>query len=259
MKITAIILFLGSLTAFSQEGLKKEEREKYPTSFAIQLRGLVNNRAIEGPLVLTNDINTSTIEMRNGFSFGGIIRRRFTDNLGVELGLNHTKRFFDLEGVIHGENATITGEFAQTNFELPVNGLVFIKFSQKFYGSAGLGVSTIYKPSSVTKEIVDKVNDRKFAFFGFSDKNKIDFNVNAQFGFEYRTEKYGTMYIGGGASIPTGPMFEFVSAYADEGNGNNITTYESGNISSPFFSLDLRFYFPKIRNKGVQPNKGPIE
>ena len=83
MKITWIILLFVAIPVLSQERADENESEKYPTSFALQIRGLAHNRFVE-PSILTqtNDTVISSIGMRNGFSFGGVIRRRYTDELG---------------------------------------------------------------------------------------------------------------------------------------------------------------------------------
>ncbi len=255
MKFTILFILFVSSFGFSQN--EKNEREKFPTTFAVQLRGLTNNRVVEGPFELNNDTVISTLNMRNGFSFGGVIRRQFTDNLGIEIGLIHNKRFYNISGNILDTNSILSSEMAFTNYEIPVNGLAFIKFSKTIYASAGLGFTMVYKPSSILKQVVDRQFDKRFVFAGLTDGNKFGFNINAQFGVEFRTERMGTFYVGGAASIPTNPLFEFVSAYTDEEGG--IETYQSVDVRSPYFAIDLRYYFPKIRNKGVQPIQGPIE
>jgi hypothetical protein len=249
-------ILLVSFQAIAQEETRSE-REKFPTSFAFQLRGLANNRVMEGPITtLNNDTVISTIGMRTGFSFSAIIRRQFTDNLGIELGLIHNKRYYNVTGTVLNSNTTYGTDFAFTNYELPVNGLTFIRFSQKIYANAGLGVSFVYKPSNVYSRIADFAANRSFTFEGFAFK-KFGLNINGQYGMEYRTEKIGSFYIGGSVSIPTGTLFSFISVYRSPDEG--IRTNQGIEMRSPYFSVDLRYYLPKIKNKGVQPNIGPID
>ena len=248
------------LIAFSLQAQEEDERvvkEKYPTSFAFQFSGLLNNKFIESsPISLLNDTVISSIGMNYGFSFGGIIRRQFTDALGIEIGLKHNKRFFNVSGTVLDTNVTYKTDFAFTNYELPVMGLVFIQFSKEVFASAGLGFTAIYKPSSVYVQVNDVPVKRSFSFEGYAYQ-KFGFNANAQFGFEWRSERSGIFYIGGAASIPTSPLFSFVSVYRSPNEGVRVQQGEF--VRSPFFSIDLRYYFPKVKNKGVQPNKGPIE
>lgn len=257
MKWTLLFFLLVTFYSFAQVDGDKSEFEKFPTTFALQLRGLANNRVLEGSLIeMNNDTVLSSIGMRNGFSFGGIIRRQYTDNLGIELGLIHNKRYFDLSGSILDTNATYSGDFAFTNYEIPIMGLAFVKFSERLFANVGLGFSTLYKPSGVQVKLVDQDAKRAFSFEG-NAFNKFSFNVNAQVGLEYRTERKGTFYLGGSASIPTSPLFAYIVVYESPKQG--IRTDQGVYIRSPFFTLDLRYYFPKIKNKGIQPNKGPIE
>ena len=253
MKAIWIILLTISLPCFAQEPEKDNEREKFPTSFALQLRGLANNRFVEGStLTQTHDTVVSTIGMRNGFSIGGIIRRRFTDQLGFELGIVHNKRYYDLTSTPTDTDVTYSTDFAFVNYELPVKGLVFIKFSKNIYSSVGLGITTLYKPSSVLKQVNDLPAKRSASFEG-NAYNKFSFNADAQIGVEYRTRNSGTFYIGGSASVPTSPLFAFISVY--KSLDESIRVDQSQFVRSPYFTVDLRYFFPKIKNKGEQPMK----
>ncbi len=252
-----VFLFLSTCAWAQDEELNKKEREKYPTSFALQIRGLTNNRFIEpNEISLNNDTVISSIGSRYGFSFGGIIRRRYTESLGIELGLHHVKRYYNVSGSLPDSNLNLSGRFAFTNYELPINGLVFVKFSEEFFANVGLGITTIYKPSSILKQLEDKTVNKSFSFEGYAYR-KFGFNINAQAGIEYKTEKSGTFYFGAAASIPTSPLFAFISVYRNPENG--IRTDQGTFIRSPYFSVELRYYFPKIKNTGQQPNRGPIE
>lgn len=251
---TFVVLF--AFQAFGQEEIKSE-KEKFPTSFAFQVRGLANNRVMEGPVTeLNNDTVLSTIRMRNGFSFSAIIRQQFTDNLGLEIGLIHNKRYYDVSGSVLNGNSAYGTDFAFTNYEIPVNGLAFIRFSRKVYSNVGLGVSFVYKPSNVYARVADFDANRSFTFEGFAFK-RFNLNINGQYGVEYRSEKAGTFYLGGSLSIPTAPLFSFISVYKSPDEG--IRTDQGITMRSPYFSIDLRYYLPKIKNKGIQPNQGPIE
>ena len=257
MKFIWVILLFIALPILSQEKADDNEREKFPTSFAIQIRGLAHNRFSEAStLTLTNDTVISSIGMRNGFSFGGVIRRQYTDELGIELGLIHNKRYYNLASSPTDTNVTYTSDFAFTNYELPVKGLVFVKFSQSVFANVGLGMTALYKPSSVYVQVNDLPVKRSVSFEGNAYR-KFGFNVDAQIGVEYRTRNSGTFYLGGSASIPTSPLFAFISVYRSQNESVRVDQGEF--VRSPYFTLDLRYYFPKIRNKGDQPNKGLLD
>lgn len=248
------IFFLTNVYTFGQE--IKEKKEKYPTHFGIQVRGLFPNKFSEQKTnTIFNDTLRSSITQKNGFSFGGIIRRRYTDRLGVEIGLNLSKRYFDVSTGIPDSNQFFKKDFAFTNFELPLNGLVFIKLSDRVYSNAALGLSAIYKPSSVASEQFKEAKG-EFSMAGIVE-NKFNVNINAQLGFEFVSDKNGSIYLGGSAHIPTGTFFYFYSKYTYA--NSDVFSAVVYNQRSPFFTVDLRFYFPTIKNKGEQPLKGPIE
>ncbi len=251
-----LFLFIFSIV-LGQE--VREKREKFPTHFAFQFRGLIPNKFSEPRTnEVSNDTLTSSITQNYGFSFGGIIRRRYTDRLGVEVGLNLSKRYYGVSTSVPDSNLSFDKSFAFTTFELPLNGLVFIKLSEKVFTNAGLGFSAIYKPSSVSTDGTGgfKEGSNEFSMAGIIE-NKFNFNINAQLGFEYESEKNGKFYLGGSAHIPTSHLFTFVSIYGI--SNSDIATAVTYEQRSPFFTIDLRYYFPTIRNKGDQPLKGPIE
>jgi hypothetical protein len=237
----------------------KEKREKFPSHFAFQVRGLVPNKFSE-PRTNTvfNDTLRSSITSNYGFSFGGIIRRRYTDRLGIEVGLNLSKRYYGLTTALPDSNLYFERGFAFTTFELPLNGLVFVKLSERVFTNAALGASIIYKPSSVSVggKAGFKEGKNEFSIAGIVEQ-KFNINLNAQLGFEYLSDKKGIFYFGGSAHIPTAPLFYFLSRYSYANSDvNSAVVY---NQRSPFFTFDLRYYFPTIKNKGDQPLRGPIE
>lgn len=258
MKFFCTFFVLSALTYSAFGQVIKEAREKYPTHFAFQLRGLIPNKFSEPKSnTVFNDTLTSTITQKNGFSFGGVIRRRYTDRLGVEMGLNLCKRYYDVSTGIPDSNQFFSKDFAFTNFELPINGLVFIKLSERNFASAALGVTAIYKPSSVAAEEF-KENKGEFSMAGIVEQ-KFNLNLNAQLGFEFVSDKKGIFYVGGSAHIPLTPLLYFYSKYKYNYANSDISTAVVYEQRSPFFTVDLRFYFPTIKNKGEQPLRGPIE
>ena len=73
--------------------------------------------------------------------------------------------------------------------------------------------------------------------------------------FEYRTKKSGFFYLGGSVQVPMAPIFNLQTTYAHEGYRNSIY----GDVSGSYFALDIKYFFPNIRNKGIQFKPGPIE
>jgi hypothetical protein len=252
-----LLFFLFSLANASVFGQEiKEKKEKFPSHFAFQLRGLIPNKFSEPKTnTVFNDTLTSSITQKNGFSFGGVIRTRYADRFGVELGLTICKRYFDVSTGIPDSGLFFSKDFAFTNFELPVNGLVFIQLSERVFTNAGLGISAVYKPSSVAAREF-KENKSEFSMAGIV-QNKFNLNINAQLGFEYVSDKNGAFYIGGSAHIPLSRLFYFYSKYTYANSDVfSAVVYEQ---KSPFFTFDVRYYFPTIKNKGMQPLRGPIE
>ena len=89
---------------------------------------------------------------------------------------------------------------------------------------------------------------------GFVD-NKVGLGFNANLGFEYRTEKKGFFYLGGSARIPISNLFWLIADYRYEGHYQRLV----GGVDGSFLSIDFKYFFPNIRNRGTQFNDGPID
>jgi len=137
-------------------------------------------------------------------------------------------------------------------YGLPINALMYIQLSNSIFMNASIGPAITFKPTDV--KVFGTDGDHSFTHYGIS-QNKVGLDINGNLGFELRTKKNGFFYIGGSARIPFFPIFEVLSFYDWEG----LSTRTSGPIEGNYFSIDLKYFFPNIKNKGVQFNEGPIE
>ena len=81
--------------------------------------------------------------------------------------------------------------------------------------------------------------------------------MNANVGFEFRTEKNGFFYLGGVARVPFKPLFDLYVQY--DYTGTDYQSIMHGTVDGSFLSIELKYFFPNIKNKGIQFQKGPIE
>lgn len=238
------------MNILAQKNMKKE---KFPSYFGFQIRPTFPTRFIGEPnLTLKQNEFETTIAQKMGFSVGATVRAGVTKLIAIETGINFTQRNFDLtmdvaDSNIHAEN---TMRFIE--YDIPVNALFYIQLSRKFYMNASLGVNICYKPTNVGVLTLPGGSD-SFKHTGIVNR-KTGFGVNANIGFEYRTEKAGIFYIGGSGRVPFSQLFDIVAQYENQGHENKII----GKIDGSFLAIDFKYFLPQIKNKGVQFQPGPI-
>ncbi len=244
-----IVLFCFVLTARAQE-----KTDKLPTYFGIQVRSVFPTQFIGNPTTeLSGSGFEASITQRLGFSFGGTVRANLTKLIALETGINFTQRYFDLTMAVPDSNSSATNTMGFIEYDIPVNALIYIQLSDRFFMNASLGLAITYKPTDVS--VRNRPGGKHYYdLYGIRD-NSLGLDLNANVGFEFRTEKNGFFYLGGSARVPFAPLFTFAAFYNYDANSTLI----SGPVDGSFLTLDFKYFFPLIRNKGPQFIQGPIE
>ena len=154
----------------------------------------------------------------------------FTDLLAIESGINYVKRKYQL--TITDSSFSGSSSFRIIGYEIPVSFLVFIQLGEKLFMNVSLGQSIDMYASSV----------RTYAgyFQQVSFRNHIfGAAVLANLGWEWRTEKSGSIYLGASYHRP----YEFTHLtkvqYKFQGKDETIANTLSGN----YLTIDLRYFF----------------
>lgn len=231
------------------------QREKVPSYFGVQVRPVFPTDFGGARSLTLSDSNfTSTISQTLGYSFGVTIRAGITKLIAFETGLNFTQRNFNLSMSLSDTNVSAKDTWSLVNYDIPLNALVYVQLSQKIYMNTSLGGVVTYSPTDIIKKTE---TGGKHSFENYGAVNKVGFNFNANVGFEYRTEKKGFFYIGGSMRVPLTPSFTWLSAHMIQQHTDY--TVVNGKMKAGYVSIDLKYFFPNIKQKGVQPKKGPIE
>ena len=249
-KIVFILLFL--LTSIRLTA----QREQFPTYFGIQVRPILpSNFGGSKILEMSGENYNFKLHQTIGYSFGGTIRKGITKLIAFESGLNFTQRNFSYEMSLSDTSVLASDKTSFINYEIPINGLVYIQLSRSIYMNASMGLTARFSPTDIRKITVTG-GDHEFVNYGFYS-SKIGANLNANFGFEYRTTSKGFFYFGGSICVPIKPIliFESVHTVLKE----TSTTKLVGNINGNYLSLDVKYFFPLIRKKGDQPMKSLID
>jgi hypothetical protein len=225
MKRRTFILFflLCGIHVFAQKGV---------TTVGIQFKPIFPIGFL-GSGKLTDTYENVTLEngLKSGFSGGLIIRKGFTDLIGIETGINYVKRRYQLtvtEGSFKG-----VSEYRVISYEIPLLFMVYAQLFEKTYMNGALGPSITMYPSSVA------TYDPAY-FYHVAIRNHVVMPaITANLGWEYRTEKSGFIYIG--ASFQRPFDYIFTSFFNYKGNGKDFTL--GRRLSGSYLTLDLRYFF----------------
>ena len=258
-KIIQSLIFIHFLSVsgfiFAQTSTeKKEKKEKFPSYFGLQFKPLIAGDFLgSSKLALNNEQFFTTVSQKFGYSFGANVRIGLTKLISLETGINQVQRNYNTDFSIPDSNLFIRNDISFLNYDIPFNALVYIQLSDKIFMNASLGGSMVYNPTDVATKLALQ-GGNVFIFEGrrFS---KLGFELNANFGSEFRTVKSGIFYLGISGRIPIKPIYEVAAVYERQ----SYSKVAIGNLIGTYISFDLRYYLPNIKNKGVQFIPGPIE
>lgn len=231
-QILLILLVFISLVTFGQKGL---------TTFGLQYKPLIPVTAlnVEDLILEENGFNVE-ISALLGHNFGAVIRWGITNTLALETGLNYARRNFNLNANL---DDTLSGSsnFGIVTYEIPIQGLFYVRLSKEWYMNAATGFSMNFRASDVGSFTENREFSHTTAVKG------LNLAYIANLGVEYRSKKNGTFYLGASLATP----FQSLGAIAIfSENINNSRTIE-GKLSGNYLSLDLRYFFNE--NKKSKP------
>lgn len=247
--------------SFMTDAQIKNKNAKVPSYFGLRVSPVFPTQFIGEKSLSLNEnsgeevkINTS-ITQKTGYSFGGVVRAGFTKLVALETGLNFTQRSFDLTMELPDSSISGTNDLKFVSYDVPINALFYIKLSDQWYMNASLGLAATFAPTHIGKTSLP-AKRHEFHHTGLV-RNKIGLDMNANVGFEFRTEKNGFFYLGGTARVPFKPLFDLYLLY--EYTGSDYQSVLNGPVDGSFLTVELKYFFPNIKNKGLQFQDGPIE
>lgn len=233
------------------QSISKEKSDNY---FGFQYKPLIPVGVVgDRPFDISEGPFNSTVSSRLGYTYGGVVRIGITELLAIETGISYTKRRFSIDYEVPDSSLAASDGLSYINFDIPVNFLVYIKLSEKFYMNSSLGTSLIYYPSNV-RTVLNPEGIHQFIFEG----RRLSFfsaDVNANVGFEFRTPKNGIFYIGASGKIPLSPVLRIATEYRYD--TEKFVAFSE--IQGAQVSLDFKYFIPYIKTKGTQFKGGPIE
>ena len=238
---------------------KKSEESKFPSYFGFNVRSIIPSSFTgEQSHTISSDYLgkpfTTTFAQKYGYSFGGTIRVGITKLIAFETGINYNQRHFSINSTYLDSGFVEQNTLSFINYEIPLNGLVYIQLSDEIFANVTMGGLLVFNPTEVRK-IKYFTGKNNFVHTGELE-HKLNFSVNSSIGFEFRTEDKGIFYIGGSAVVPLMPIFNQFNYYRFS---ESLLAYNNHPVKGSYVSLDLKFFLPNVKNKGTQFTKGPIE
>jgi hypothetical protein len=251
-----VVHFLSVSGAFFAQTTveKREKKEKFPSYFGLQFKPLIAGNFLgSSQLKLNNEQFFAVVNQKFGYTFGANVRIGLTKLISLETGINQVVRNYNIDFSIPDSNLYVQNDISFLNYDIPFNALIYIQLSDKIFMNGSLGGSMVYNPSDVATKLALQGGNvfiqegRRFS--------KVGFEMNANFGGEYRTEKNGIFYVGISGRIPLKPIYQVAAVYERQ----SYSKVAVGNLIGTYISFDFRYYLPNIKNKGVQFIPGPIE
>lgn len=251
-------LFALLALVFSSALTAQEKGDKFPSYFGVVVAPVFPNNFLGTKTTVFSDSTqtlTTTFDQKTGFMFGASVRIGLTKRFSIETGLTQIRRNYSVSFAVPDSNLYADKTFSFVSYDIPLNGLVYVQMTDEIYMNAALGISITHYPSDIRDTI--RPPGKNILVQEGRRINRTYFAFNAGIGFEYRTEKSGTFYIGGSGKIPFRPIFFGVGILDNYNSTKRYVSYDP--VDGSFLSIDVRYYLPTIKNKGKQFTKGPID
>ncbi|MFA5574373.1 MAG: outer membrane beta-barrel protein [Brumimicrobium sp.] len=256
MKLRSVIVIICTILLSYSAGFSQSHRVRSENFFGLQFRPLIPLGMVgDKTFTISEGELESTIKPIFGYSYGGVVRVGITELLAIETGLNYTKRRYQADHAVVDSNVYASEKLGYVSFEVPLNLLIYVKLGNQFYMNVAGGASVNYNPSNIRSP--KPLNPFGIHLFIFEGRryNHFDFHANAEVGFEFRSEKLGTFYLGMNGRIPFNKVLQIATEYRHD--THSVVAY--GDITGATFSVSIKYFLPNIKKRGEQPVKGPIE
>ena len=233
---TSYLIICLSTNSIAQQGI---------TTIGIQVKPIIPISYFgAGPISVSIE-DTASIEVSSklGYCFGMVIRHGFTKSFSIETGINYTERNYDLIGSSNFENSQDNADFGFVSYEIPVQGLIYIRLDKQLYMNASVGLGINFYASDVASK------GENFFIDHYSERARwINFSFHSNLGLEYRTKEKGYFYLGASLNTPFNEITATRLKYYYE--NNNSVNFDPVFLNGNYLTLDLRYFLPaKEKNK----------
>lgn len=229
-KLILIFILFSPLVFFAQEEA---------TTFGLQFKPIIPSnvfRAGDYNLVSERSNLQYTISQEIGYSLGMIIRKGVSKNWSFESGIMYTKRNYSFAVVNSDNDDNFKNNFSVIGYEIPALALLNVRLDKRLYMNTAFGPSIDMFPSNVAtySELFREYSIRK---------RWIQLSLVANLGLEYRTDKNGTIYIGGSLHRPFTAIYDTRLSYVYKHDTDGYIDEPVGQLSGNYLTVDVRYIF----------------
>lgn len=181
-----------------------------------------------------------TVRPRVGFNFGMVMRQGFTDVFSLETGIHLVRRNYEVTTFDSDYHLTMENKFAFMGYEIPVQGLIYVRLGEKMWMNGSGGVSFDSYPSNVFSTSDEQIDSVSFDLeLSTRRRHWMQISLLANYGFEYRTKSKGWYYLGVSYHRPFSDIGKTFAEYTRDGVPHNLVY----NLSGSYLTIDLRYFF----------------
>jgi hypothetical protein len=243
-----ILLFFIGLTAHSQRNV---------TTLGLQIKPIVPSKFFDSGTELIQSefpFYSVQVEPKLGWNFGMLVRQGFTDMFSLEVGINMVRRNYKLQYWDSDFDTSLGVEFAFVSYEVPIQGLIYVKLGEQFWMNAAAGFSFDTYPSNVFTTTDDRQDTLVYDFQVRAYRTSwVQMAVLANVGFEWRTKDKGYWYLGASYHRPFRSIATAEAKYIRSGYPYNAYASFSGS----YLTLDLRYFFHEDEQRQVKVKTRP--
>ncbi len=207
------------------------------TTVGLQIKPIITTKFINSGLEQsTTDWVQADFQATGGFSMGMVIRKGFTKSISMETGIGYVRRDYQINVLDLDSLSTGEMNYSLINYQIPVQGLVYVQLSDRLWMNASAGLGLNFLPSDV-----------KSAEFEYRQLTRRTGRVNwfkpsilANYGFEYRTKKDGYFYFG--LSLDR-TFTELALAQATIRRENGMERSTTSVYTGAYLTIDFRYFF----------------
>jgi len=250
-QVTNLVMAIAVMLLYSSGWTQTiPKRDRFPSYFGLTASPVIPNNFVGEVNTAMIDTNTSNTMFCNfkqqwGYTFGATVRIGITKTISIETGIAQVHRNFLVTADIPDSNLHVQQQLTFVNYDVPINGLFYVQLSENTFMNAAFGASITQYPSDIVDTMLP-ASGKRFDAVGRRIE-RTHFAINGGLGFEYRTRKSGTFYLGGGVKIPFKPIFFGEVTYNQTDSQTTYRAFEP--IKSGYFTLDVRYFFPQAKKK----------
>jgi len=215
--------------------------QEHVTTLGVQLKPMIPSKFFgNGTKSLEEENYTVDLTPRMGLNFGMVVRRGFTKTWSFETGICMVQRNFSLDFNHPELKEPKKLNFRYVCYEIPLQGIVFVKLGDQLYMNASGGFSLDMYPSNVTSSDFEKIDTLNFDFSQKTWRNGwLQFALLANYGFEWRSKESGYFYLGISYHRP----FKEIGLTQMVVERNTDPTRMSFLLSGNYLTADFRYFF----------------